>query len=161
MIKVSGVARNDLPFWCRGRSIRRELVKSYRCIVHDDVIKWKLYPCYWPFGRGIHQSPVDSPHKGQWRGDLMFSLICAWTNGWADSRGDLIRHRAHYDIIVMRFVSSGHQQLWYCMCEKDSITYGASVNERKWNIFLYFLKIIQHVKGWKNKGYWLNCTVGV
>ena len=22
-------------------------------------------------------SPVNSPHKGQWRGDLMFSLICA------------------------------------------------------------------------------------
>ena len=22
------------------------------------------------------------PYKGQWRGALMFSLICAWTNGW-------------------------------------------------------------------------------
>ena len=31
---------------------------------------------------GIHRSPVNSPHKGQWRGALMFSLICAWTNGW-------------------------------------------------------------------------------
>ena len=30
--------------------------------------------------RVIHRSPVDSPHKGQWRGTLMFSLICAWTN---------------------------------------------------------------------------------
>ena len=30
-----------------------------------------------------HRSPVDSPHKGQWRGTLMFSLICAWTNSWA------------------------------------------------------------------------------
>ena len=26
---------------------------------------------------GIHRSPVNSPHKGQWRGALMFSLICA------------------------------------------------------------------------------------
>ena len=26
--------------------------------------------------------PVNSPHKGQWRGTLMFSLICAWTNRW-------------------------------------------------------------------------------
>ena len=25
------------------------------------------------------------PHKGQWRGALMFSLMCAWTNGWANS----------------------------------------------------------------------------
>ena len=44
--------------------------------VHDDVIKWKHFPRYWPFVRGIHRSPVNSPHKGQWRGALMFSLIC-------------------------------------------------------------------------------------
>ena len=42
---------------------------------HDDVIKWKTFPRYWPFMRGIHRSPVNSPHKGQWRGPLMFSLI--------------------------------------------------------------------------------------
>ena len=36
-------------------------------LTHDDVIKWKLFPRYWPFVRGIHRSPVNSPHKGQWR----------------------------------------------------------------------------------------------
>ena len=43
--------------------------------------------------RGIHRSPVDSPHKGQWRGGLMLFLICDWTNGPADNRdtGDLRR----------------------------------------------------------------------
>ena len=35
--------------------------------VHDDVIKWKHFPRYWPFVRGIHWSPVNSPHKGQRR----------------------------------------------------------------------------------------------
>ena len=40
----------------------------------DDVIKWKHFPRYWPFVSGIHRSPVDSPHKGQWRGALMFFL---------------------------------------------------------------------------------------
>ena len=35
---------------------------------------------YWPFLRGIHPSPVDSPLKGQWHGALMFSLICACMN---------------------------------------------------------------------------------
>ena len=44
---------------------------------HDDVIKWKHFPRYWPFMRGIHRSPVNSPHKGQWRGAFTFSLICA------------------------------------------------------------------------------------
>ena len=38
-----------------------------------------------------------------WRGVLMFSLICAWINSWVNNReaGDLRRHRAHYDVIVM------------------------------------------------------------
>ena len=50
-----------------------------------------------------HRSPVNSPHKGQWRRALMFSLICAWINGWVNNReaGDLRRHRANYDVIVM------------------------------------------------------------
>ena len=26
----------------------------------DDVIKWKHYPRYWPFVRGIHRSPVKT-----------------------------------------------------------------------------------------------------
>ena len=44
---------------------------------HDDVIKWKRFPRYWQFVRGIHRWPVHSPHKCRWRGALMFSLICA------------------------------------------------------------------------------------
>ena len=61
------------------------------------------FPRYWPFVRGIHRWPVNSPHKGQWRGALMFSLICAWINSWVNNReaGDLRRHRVHYDVIVM------------------------------------------------------------
>ena len=59
---------------------------------------------YWPFVRRIHRSPVNSPHKGQWRGALMFSLICTRTNGWVnkDEAGDLRRRRAHCDVIVMQ-----------------------------------------------------------
>ena len=70
---------------------------------HDDVIKWKYFPRYWPFERGIHRSQVKSPHKGQWRGALVFSLICAWINGWVNNReaGDLRLFRAHYDVTVM------------------------------------------------------------
>ena len=37
----------------------------------NDVIKWKHFPRYWPFVRGIHWSPVNSPHKGLWRGALV------------------------------------------------------------------------------------------
>ena len=43
----------------------------------------------------IHPSPVNSPNKGQWRGTLMFPLICAWINAWVNSRdaGDLTDRR--------------------------------------------------------------------
>ena len=70
---------------------------------HDDVIEWKHFLRYWSFVRGIHWSPVNSPHKGQWRRALMFSLICAWIKSWVNNReaGDLRRHRAHHDVIVL------------------------------------------------------------
>ena len=70
---------------------------------HDDVIKWKHFPRYWHFVWGIHRSTVKSPQKGQWRRALMFSLICAWINGWVNNREavDLRRHRAHCDVTVI------------------------------------------------------------
>ena len=64
---------------------------------------WKHFLRYWPFARGIHRSPVNSPHKGQWRGALMFTLICTRINGWVNNceAGDLRCNRAHHDVIVM------------------------------------------------------------
>ena len=62
----------------------------YRCTMMTSSME--TFPHYWPFVRGIHWSPVNSPHKGQWR----------WV--WTDNRdaGDLRRNRAHYDVTVMR-----------------------------------------------------------
>ena len=126
---------------------------------HDDVIKWRHFPRYWPFVWGIHRSPAnyfhkdtdqrkyqssaslafvegihrnifrvtghvcanspvtgEFPHKGQWRGALMFSLI--WINSSVNNReaGDLRRYRTHYDVTVVR-VDTSHIKLW------DTITY--------------------------------------
>ena len=80
--------------------------EGFFLINHYDVIKWKHFPRYWPFVRGIQRSPVNSPHKGQWRGALVFSLICVWINGWVNNRevGDLRRYCAHYDVTVMRIL---------------------------------------------------------
>ena len=90
---------------CRGacQTLTYPATKKTCILQHDDVIKWKHFPRYWPFVRGVHWSPVNSPHKGQWRGALMFSLICAWMNGWVNNReaGDLRRRRGHYDVGVM------------------------------------------------------------
>ena len=85
---------NIYPY--EGRELRIRNSKAY----YDDVIKWKHFPRYWSFVGGIHRSPVNSPHKGQWCGPLMFSFIYAQINGRANNSkaSDLIRHRAHYDV---------------------------------------------------------------
>ena len=54
------------PLWPR---LRLTQIKAW---VNGDFIKWKHFPRYWPFERGIHRSLVNSPHKGQWRGALIF-----------------------------------------------------------------------------------------
>ena len=88
----------------------------------DDVIKWKHFLRYWPFVRGIHRFPVNSPHQGQWRGALIFSSICVWINGWIKNReaGDLRRYRAHYDATAM-------DMLFIMGWLSSSILYGVSI----------------------------------
>ena len=56
-------------------TLKQVVGSPYVAAKHDDVIKWKHFPRYWPFVRGIHRSPMNSPHKGQWRGALIFTLI--------------------------------------------------------------------------------------
>ena len=75
---------------------------------HDDVIKWIHFLRYWTFVRGILRSPVDSPHKSQWRGAYMLYSIDALTKSWVNNpdAGVLRRHSAHYDVTVMRLVWS-------------------------------------------------------
>ena len=63
-------------------------------------------------------TPVNSPHKGQWRGALIFSLICARTYGWVNNgeAGDLRRHRAHYDVIVMMSSIYSNRSQFAALC---------------------------------------------
>ena len=63
----------DIPILVR-RYLYIETPTSSNPGWHDDVSKWKHFPRYCPFVRGIHQSPVNSSHKGQWRGALTFFL---------------------------------------------------------------------------------------
>ena len=86
-----------------GTSERIPSVLQSIALTHDDVMKGKHFSHYCPFVRGIRLSLVNSPHKGQWRGALIFSLICTWTNFWINDHdtGDLRRHCAHYDVTLM------------------------------------------------------------
>ena len=58
--------------------------------------------------------------KGQWRGALMFSFICAWINGLVKNREacDFRRHRAHFDVIVLIIHAFllGFVVVWYQSC---------------------------------------------
>ena len=91
--------------------------------------------------------PVKSPHKGQWRGALMFSLICAWINNWVNNReaGDLRRHRGHYDVNAMASEAIiGH--VIHC-CRVNRMSY------KEWcKIQIYFrvfgMKKNKHGKDW-------------
>ena len=80
-----------------------QTTRFFLCQHDSDVIKWKHLPRHWPFVRGNHRSPVNSPHKDQWRRALMFPLIFAWIIGWVNNReaGDLRRLLGHHDVTVM------------------------------------------------------------
>ena len=86
------------PYICHKLSVGVADVYS-----NDDAITWKHFPRYWPIVRETQLSPLNSPHKGQWYGALIFSLVCAWINGLVNNRsaGELRRHHDHYDVTAM------------------------------------------------------------
>ena len=61
---------------------------------HDDVIKWKHFPRYWPFVRWIPRTPVTRNF------DVFFDL--SLNKRLSKQSGDLRRHQTHYDVIVMK-----------------------------------------------------------
>ena len=99
------------------------------------------FPSYSPFVRGIHRTPVDSSNKGQWRGALVFSLICAWTNAWANNRDacDLRRNRAHY-----KELSETRQNGWPISFESQIV----------WWTFSRRLFLIKKYENFDYKFYW-------
>ena len=117
-VMVSQITRNSIvlytAFSCWQHRCQQCGKRFHAITSHDDVSKWKHFPRYWPFVRGIQQSPVNSPHKGQWRGALIISLICVWISGWVNNReaGGLRRYRAHYDVIVM--ILQGGEIVFIC-----------------------------------------------
>ena len=119
--------------WKFGNDIQRLLGKAgnnYH-LKHDDVIKWKHFPRHGPF---VQRSVTR-----------IFSLICAWIEGIENNReaGDLRRHRAHYDVIVMNFECNRQicrpwirnnipRSRYLCQCAKNRIFLYV-----RWNIYIY------------------------
>ena len=115
-------------------SAQRPCTLQQRNNPHDYIVKLKHFPRCWPFVRGIHRSPVNSMHRGQWRGALMFSLIRTWVNGWANNReaSDLRRHRAHYDIIMgMPLVSTVHGHPIWILATYASLYWASAYKQHR------------------------------
>ena len=108
---------------------------------HDDVIKWKHFPRNWPFVREIHRSPVNFPHKGQWRGALMFSLIYALINDWVNNQeaGDLSK-RLYWLKRGVWFLQHlfGHCSFWISFAAHKTISF-KMVREFSWRIERYLI----------------------
>ena len=85
-----------------------KLSPRYQTISTDVIKTWwrhqmETFSALLALCAGNSPVPVNSPHKGQWRGVLMFSLICVWIDGWVNNReaDDLRRRRTHYNVTVM------------------------------------------------------------
>ena len=91
---------------------------------HDDVIKWKLFPCYWPFVRGINSSvngefPTQRPVTRSF--DVFYDLRLnkrfskLWRGWWFETRSctlwshcnDVIRN-GHWNVKKSHGITSIH-----------------------------------------------------
>ena len=83
-----------------------------------DVIKWKHFSRNRPFVQGIHRSP----HKGQWRGILMFSLICVSKGWWFETLSrPLWRHCNGNSRYVPHMLNQHYGNTEMCTCQKKSL----------------------------------------
>ena len=119
--------------------------------VHDDVIKWKHFPRHWPFVRGNHRSPVNSPHKGQWRGASMFFLICTRIHGRVNNgeAGDLRRHRTDNKVTVMSFWRNCRQSYEISVLAVPELPVQPVTECNKTYIFLVLSVTMHTISLWK------------
>ena len=105
LLNFTHTSNGYLSFKCPGVT-----ETTSRCHIYLSMLLCGQWPFvrYWPFVWGIHRSPVTSQRPVTlWCGALMISFICARINGSVNNReaGDLRRHRVHYDVIVMNWLS--------------------------------------------------------
>ena len=107
---------------------------------------------YWPCVRGIHRSTVNFPYKGQWRGVLMFTLICSWINVWVNNgeAGDFRRHRTHYDVIIMvwNIFSPEAYCDFHCTWSVSDQTWGAEIFDDSELCHIHACFEIMNSDGW-------------
>ena len=138
---------NILSRWRYFQKILISLLTSQRClneVVSAQRIRWIIFDCrqslsffwitWWRHQMGTFSALpalcAENPHKGLWRGALIFSLKCVWINSWVNNRGagDLRRHRAHYDVSVMIFHYRTVSPAGMCLAPLTPSPFSKSVN---------------------------------
>ena len=107
----------DLISWVKyiDSSIGSIMVSSKKVVGHTMMMSsnGNIFRVTSPLCAEFYRSTVNSPHKGQSREALKFSLIWTGTNGRENNpdAGDLRHHRAHYDVSVMHIGPTF--ELWF------------------------------------------------
>ena len=123
-----------------------------------------MSPRDWPFVRDMHRSQVDSLHKGQWRGTLLFSLICAWRRWWLETPSRSLWR--HCNLIKTwceprELFCSLKVPIKICLYNLCSLSHDSSrrscnqvrfaccvILSSLWNILMDLVIMLQHVMRW-------------
>ena len=97
-------------------------------LCHDDVIKWKHLPCYWPCARGNQRSPVNSLAKAS-DTELCCFVWSALEPTVEQTMEPPVIWDAYYDVIVMP-ASVFDWSLFQVMVKLKDLTTG---NEFMWD----------------------------
>ena len=110
--------------------------------IYNDIIKWKHFSALLVLCEGNHRSPVCPPHKCQCHKALMFSLMYACTNDWANipDVGGLRHHGSHCDATVMLHVQ-------YPTIAGNLVTHGT--RETAAMVLTLLSRNIHHQKDWQ------------
>ena len=86
---------------------------------------------------------VRFPYRGQRCEALVFSLICAWTNGWVNNgdAGDLKCHYAHYDVTVVSLVSAVYTEVIDATSHKNG-----PESQETWTQLQYFDEFMTEIR---------------
>ena len=106
--------------------------------------------------------PVNSPHKGQWRGALMSSFICIWINDWVNNReaSDLRRQRGHYDVNVMVALFVSWSRPWWVVKHASVLSGGILFNT--YSLFIlapsHYLSLYWLIVNWTTRNI-MQCNI--
>ena len=78
-IVVVAYTANSYAQWRHIRSTMASQITSLTIVYATVQIKENIKAPRLAFVRGIHRWPVNSPHKGQWRGKCLHLVTSSWT----------------------------------------------------------------------------------